>query len=499
MVSWQRIARIIVLAGASGLMGCAVVDQYSGRAIVYNLEAEQAQEEGLLLNIVRAYLHRPMQFTTVSSITGVANVSGGAQYSLPTNVPFRPPVQGATGVAQFPPLPTWQLTGSMSGGPAFTIPVLDTQEFYQGILKAIPGQIWDLYLQANYPPDLLFNLFVMKVVMHKTVTDCPKYDHTSRCELVFENYVGNDSQIDSFQALGDYLMWLGLTTERPKPSTVELGPTTTNINVRYVGNASPSNPNIAEVLGPPGGSAPGDSQAPPKPYRLCFAPRNNQNLVNRSALCGYEKEDKKKELATSETNTSKEFAASEINSSGSASVVLTVNPEFIDRLRRIAHNDAADAPNAEADLDRFSSSAGRDMFTVAMTVYMRHTEGMIYYLGELARRALTRDYGEYQRDIFTKQGNLPINRYSDYEKYTCTAPSKYCAYIFHLRQGFVPTSGEFVSAAYNGHWYSISSAYDPNRPDRSSLSLDFLKQLIAINSSAKSLPQSSVLSVVGGQ
>jgi hypothetical protein len=136
-----------------------------------------------------------------------------------------------------------------------------------------------------------------------------------------------------------------------------------------------------------------------------------------------------------------------------------------------------------------------------MTVYMRHTEGMIYYLGELARRSLTRDYGESQRDIFTRQGDPPI-KYSDYEQYEChapAAPSKYCAYIFHLQQGLVPKPGEFVSAVYNGHVYSISSAFDPDRPDRSSMSVDFLKQLIAINSSAKSLPQSSVLSVVGGQ
>ena len=108
-----------------------------------------------------------MQFTTVSSITGSAVVSGGTQYSLTTNVPFRPTTQGATGIASFPALPTWQFSGSMSGGPVFTIPVLDTQEFYDGILKAIPGQLWDLYIQANYPADLLFNLFVMKAVMHR--------------------------------------------------------------------------------------------------------------------------------------------------------------------------------------------------------------------------------------------------------------------------------------------------------------------------------------------
>jgi len=58
------------------LAACAVVDQYSGRAVVYNLQAEQAQEQALLLNVVRASLRRPMQFTGLQSITGTASASG---------------------------------------------------------------------------------------------------------------------------------------------------------------------------------------------------------------------------------------------------------------------------------------------------------------------------------------------------------------------------------------------------------------------------------------
>ena len=282
----------LLIAACVGLSGCAIVDQYSGRAIVYNLEAEQAQDQALLLNIVRAYLRRPMQFTTVSSITGVASVSGGTQYTLPTNVPFRPTVQGATGIAQFPPLPTFLFSGSMSGGPAFTVPVLDTQEFYDGILKAIPAQLWDLYIQANYPPDLLFNLFVQKVVMQREDPKgqpdrCEKTDHTQNCEFIFENYPGSDIQINLFQALGDYLLWLGMTTELQKPRTVpfERGQ---SINVRFVGAPGPDKkgkPPTAEVVGPPGGSSASDGGAAPKTYKLCFTPRVHAELVSGS-LCG---------------------------------------------------------------------------------------------------------------------------------------------------------------------------------------------------------------------
>ena len=85
---------------------------------------------------------------------------------------------------------------------------------------------------------------------------CEKTDHTQNCEFIFENYPGSDIQINLFQALGDYLLWLGMTTELQKPRTVpfERGQ---SINVRFVGAPGPDKkgkPPTAEVVGPPGGS-----------------------------------------------------------------------------------------------------------------------------------------------------------------------------------------------------------------------------------------------------
>jgi hypothetical protein len=496
------IARLLMAAACLMLVGCAIVDQYSGRAIVYNLEAELAQDQAILLNIVRAYLHRPMQFTTVASITGVANVSGGAQYTLPTGVPFRPPTQGATGIAGFPALPTWGFSGSMSGGPAFTVPVLDTQEFYQGILKAIPAQLWDLYFQANYPPDLLFNLFVQKVVMHRKT--CPAENHTDECEIVFENYVGKDVQIDTFQALGDYFLWLGMTTELQKARTVPLN-MAENVNVRFLGNPGPPGKNnvpTAEVASPPGGSAAADTSPAPKTYRLCFTPRTREEsqLVWPTSLCNAKTSNRSSGSSEDDgADDDRSYNANQISSTGLATVVVRTFPQFIERLRLVAQEAIATATTSEARqemerLDRSFSTFDRQWVT--FTIYMRHTEGMIYYMGELARRSLSTDYGPGTRDIFARPGPAHEHYFTQPCGQEATPD---CAYIFHLHENAGPIPGEFVSVAYNGRWYSISSTYDPEAPDRSSLSLDFLKQLIAVNSSAKSLPQSSVLSVVGGQ
>src|SRR5215469_3714264 len=85
MQGWKRAlvrgaAAVLLLAT---LAACEIVDDFAGRAVDFNMQAEQAQEQALLLNIVRASLRRPMQFTGLQSITGTANVSAGSTFSFP--------------------------------------------------------------------------------------------------------------------------------------------------------------------------------------------------------------------------------------------------------------------------------------------------------------------------------------------------------------------------------------------------------------------------------
>src|SRR5262249_56471933 len=91
-VSMSRRRIALTVACACSLSGCAIVGKYSDRAIEYNLQAEKTQQQNLLLNIVRASLRRPMQFTGLQSITGTASASGtvGGAY---TNAHQTPVVQ----------------------------------------------------------------------------------------------------------------------------------------------------------------------------------------------------------------------------------------------------------------------------------------------------------------------------------------------------------------------------------------------------------------------
>ena len=119
------VAHLFLPAIAFGLTSCAIVDQYSSHAVAYNIEAEQAQEQQLVLNIVRASLRRPMQFTSVTTITGSQTVSANAGLTAP----FGPHSTSNTGT----------FGASASGGPIFTVPVLDTQDFYRGNAAGYPS------------------------------------------------------------------------------------------------------------------------------------------------------------------------------------------------------------------------------------------------------------------------------------------------------------------------------------------------------------------------
>ena len=160
-------------------------------------------------------------------------------------------------------------------------------------------------------------------------------------------------------------------------------------------------------------------------------------------------------------------------------MALKASDEFIRRLIGLALEDGR--PDVAQSLKAFRGK-------VNITVYMRHTEGMIYYLGELVRRQYKEDG---PREIFTKRDE-PYQRHDT--THICRGPSKHCAYIFHLNQGAVPEPGDVVSVFYDGRWFSLPPG---SQFDLSSMTFDFLKQQIALNSSAKSMPQSSVITTVG--
>jgi hypothetical protein len=146
----KRLAALLVMATLSA---CSLADQLSGHSIEYNVQAETVKNETLLINILRAAYRRTLQFTDLSTISGQVSVSGTAGFSFP----FWGPRAGGQELSVANP------SVSASNSPTYTVSVLNTKEFYQGILTPIPMKTLSYYIHIGFPEYLLLTLVVSEI------------------------------------------------------------------------------------------------------------------------------------------------------------------------------------------------------------------------------------------------------------------------------------------------------------------------------------------------
>lgn len=524
------------------LAGCAVVDDFSGRAVDYNLEAEQVQEQTMLLNVVRASMRRPMQFTGLQSITGTASISGNGSLTIPFGPPgHRPPKMLSAD--------SLGLGGTVSAGPSFIVPVLDTQEFYEGILNPISLQIFDYYLEQGFPPEVLFDLFVSKVVVTwaqnsagapsaaSRNTDCARRisnasnsvnaedsgDASAKCiQITYLNSVANDSDFDQFQAIVDLLFAEGLSTEHvettsrfgpPIPAKM-LQPTTSADDgkdaaaiIQAYASAAQAGLKVSPARGQDGFQLEKNSTS----YRFCF--RDVGAVPAGSALlCGSARSGDENAAQGRADNTANvgQAAPGEVNDSGSTGFNLNLSAKAQQTLiARLQQATARIAPSALPDLST--------MHVTSFQLQLRSTEGIIYYLGEVTRRHLYPEAGKFPEESEPRiikvptqvpDGAMPVH--------PCTgnvsgraqeadlvypndpadptgvnrgkASSYYCDDIFVVDKS---SSGSFISVDYDGDSYGLPQGSD--RSGRTYQVLELAKQILAVNTSAKQLPATSVV------
>jgi len=448
------------------LAGCAIVDQYSGRATVYNLESEQTHDQGLLLNVVRASQRRPRQFTIVQQITGTATAEGSANLTFP----FGPHV-GSTANSGM-------LTATASGGPSFQVAALESNDFYAGILQPISAQLIDLYIHGEFPHDLLFNLFIEKIVMRRVDPGC-EISHLPRCEIVFQNYPGADVQLELFQALVGYLINLGLSTEQIEaPQTKKPAK-----NKKKTGNSAGSEDDSDD------GSDDSGSDKP-QPYRFCFAPREilYQRQVKPQSICG-------NQTATSKLDTPVLGRRSKFEA-------VRIRQEFADLLANIV---TKNRPTSEADASSDETFAFRQIRSfagqgVSLAIYTRSTESLIYYVGEVVRRQLYPDVEiNKPRTVKIKTGP-PFNRFDETPCSDDHHPLA-CKPLFVLNRNAPPNLSSGSSVFYNGNWYAIpadpeaGSSYD-TAAGASYTVLTVMRQLLILSTKAKALPATNILTTI---
>jgi hypothetical protein len=448
--------RLLFVTCALALPGCAIVDQYSGRATVYNLESEQTHDQGLLLNVVRASQRRPRQFSIVQQITGTATAEGSANLTFP----FGPHNGLSASSGMF--------TATASGGPAFQVAPLETNEFYAGILQPASAQLIDLYVHGEFPHDLLFNLFIEKIVMRRAGSAC-LLSHLPQCEIVLQNYPGVKVQLELFQALVGYLINLGLSTEQ-----VEAPPTKKPAkSKKKTGNSAGSDDDDDG----------GEADKPP-PYRFCFAPRQigYQALVKSASICGNQQAAIK--------------SSASLLGRRSKFETVTISQRFADLLASIVTNNPPADPSNDETLP-FRQIGGFAQQGVSLAIYTRSTESLIYYVGEVVRQQLYPDIEKKKRTVMVKTGP-PFNHFDETPCSAFDQLPEACKPLFVLYENAPPNFATGSSVTYNGVQYSIpadqqaGSSYNTEAGSSYTV-MTVMRQLLILNTKAKSLPTTSIL------
>lgn len=167
--------------------GCASLKpQITSDAIDFNRAVEHTNNEVAFLNVIRSYKRSPRHYTSISDIKGnftvttaaglsstlglgstkVANASGSTSSSLVGSVAASESIAGVSRtLTSAADTITPTLAASYAKNPNYTIAVLESQEFYNGILKPIDLQTVTLFRQQGWHSELLANLLFEHLVL----------------------------------------------------------------------------------------------------------------------------------------------------------------------------------------------------------------------------------------------------------------------------------------------------------------------------------------------
>ena len=441
--------RSVGLVAAMGLIllgGCAIVDQYGSRAIEYNEQTAASKSSTILLNIMRAAYREPLQFTDLSTVTGLASVQG----TMNTSIPAR--IGGHFTTAD---LLTISPGAQITGGPQFNIANLNSQEFYQGLQSPLKVETIALYAQAGIPLRVLLPLFISEIEIDDAKADKKWVIHGSG--PFTENTYGE------FLSAINLLVTKGLTME-PEPSDEQIGPALSTDEasdpkllsgvLQAMATASNAGPSFKFEQ-----NNPGRYQLTKKDnkWRFCFQASVQKQHPYADVL--------------TYSRLSKKFTPFYLqpvykpNGEPAVSMLVTSDVNFVCGAK--AKNPAS--PGAEIQV------------TSNMKFRLRSVEGIILFLGAMVRAELGIDTGVpiVLQDI-PKQDFTPND--------ILRGPT----YLFKVAQRPLSSYGE-ISATLAEIPYTITP--DPTGTDASTQVVEILTDLLALQSSAKTLPAPNVIAV----
>jgi hypothetical protein len=200
------------------LSSCSAVDSaIDPRYDTINRSTAKARNESILLNIVRASHSVPLNFVAFSRVSGATQVGGsvalpnfqvGPSYIVPATNPF-PSYTPLTGPQRDVVFNKDNLGASTSASNNFDISLLETKDFYQGLLRPVDLPILNYFIRQGYSRELLFWLFTESVrvtAMGKTIEFLNDPDERRSCDIV-------RGRQECFRHMVDVAMASGLTVE----------------------------------------------------------------------------------------------------------------------------------------------------------------------------------------------------------------------------------------------------------------------------------------------
>jgi hypothetical protein len=171
--------------------GCAYTDHFDDRLASYDISTEQARDQMILTNIVRASRAEPLAFQSIGNLLG--QTSAGGQLGLPTLV--LGPRAGLTAAQReldaqsvfgANPNATGFVGNSLntSVNTSFNLTPNETKDFYRGLLLTVAPETLGFFSDQGIAPETLFYLFTENV----TETKAGKIDQFVNDPLYAESF-----------------------------------------------------------------------------------------------------------------------------------------------------------------------------------------------------------------------------------------------------------------------------------------------------------------------
>jgi hypothetical protein len=465
----SRLARPVTRSATAALAlllvatGCRSVGVVRTKALQDNQDLAAANNQLLLLNIVRAKERHPMFFTAPGAPTDVISASA----SLAPTIPFGGGSSDAYGVGA---------SATAGGSRTMTASALESDEFWKGITRPIATTTLAYLWNQGWQRELLLHLTVLRMIVTQTRRDTkgteqPDDDTCTTCTSVYYNYLSGPND------RGRYLEFLSqiaqllnrgadLTTE---PDTKWVGPAfeRSEVTIEQIAEAKAQGYDLLPYSEPV--EAAQSTASPPPDQPGATPPLEEKPKAKTAKYWRLAKPSERWVFTFRKAACETKPVARPAGSGAPANATTTTDSAASGGKAAVSTQDARSPLPADGKCDIGDS----------YELVLRSPEAILYYLGEIVRAYEDPDRFEARIGLRNPDG---------------TSRGKE-AVLFALRKCERGDCCAGLGVNYCGQQYGIPC--DDEEAGRSTQVLSLIAQLFAQHKLSKDLPQTNVVQLIG--